>query len=125
MRHSVEYAAVNGTDEPTVISAGDLYDAIADFKQAFEHAMASLEPSERNILRMSFVSDLSIDEIGKLYSIHRATAARRLARARARLAELTREHLRQRLDLDEGEFTSIVRLVHSQLNLSISRVLGE
>jgi AAA+ superfamily predicted ATPase len=32
VRHSVEYAAVNGADEPTIISAEDLYDAIADFK---------------------------------------------------------------------------------------------
>jgi RNA polymerase sigma-70 factor (ECF subfamily) len=97
----------------------------ADFKQAFEAAMAQLDAQERNILRMSLVAKLSIDEICGFYGIHRATAARRLARARGRLADLTREVLDERLQLGEGEFTSIVQLVHSQLDLSIQRLLGD
>ncbi len=96
-----------------------------DFKRAFEAAMSQLDAQERNLLRMSFVSKLSVDEIGRFYNIHRATAARRVARARARLAELTREVLARELTLKEGEFTSIVRLVHSGLDLSITRVLGD
>jgi len=96
-----------------------------EFKSAFEQAMSALDAQERNLLRMSFVEKLNVDEIGRFYKIHRATAARRLARARARLAELTREILRTELTLDEGEFTSIVRLVHSKLDLSITRVLGD
>jgi RNA polymerase sigma-70 factor (ECF subfamily) len=97
----------------------------ADFKQAFETAMTQLDAQERNILRMSLVAKLNIDEISNFYGIHRATAARRLARARGRLAELTRQVLDERLELGEGEFTSIVQLVHSQLDLSIQRLLGD
>lgn len=94
-----------------------------EFKDAFEQAMASLEPQERNLLRMSFVAKLTVDEIGGFYRVHRATAARRLARARARLAELTKERLHDQLQLDEGDFTSILQLIQSQLDLSISRIL--
>lgn len=96
-----------------------------EFKQAFEEAVQMLTPRERSLLRLHFVNHLSIDELGCLYHVHRATAARRLARARQRLADLTRDVLRERLSLSSGEFESVVRLIRSQLDVSITRVLGD
>lgn len=96
-----------------------------EFKEAFEEAVRMLTSRERNLLRLHFVDHLSIDELGHLYHVHRATAARHLARARERLAELTRAVLRERLVLSSGEFESVVRLVQSQLDMSITRVLGD
>jgi RNA polymerase sigma-70 factor (ECF subfamily) len=96
----------------------------AEFKAAFSDAVAGLLPQERTLLRHSLVDKLSIDAIGKLYDIHRATAARRVAKARDHVAETTRTIMEERLRLAAGDFSSIVQLVHSQLDLSVTRLLS-
>jgi RNA polymerase sigma-70 factor (ECF subfamily) len=96
----------------------------AAFKQAFEGAVASLESGERNLLRQSVVRGLSIDQLAALYSIHRATAARRVQRAREALLEGTRAKLMSQLDIGPGELDSVMKLIHSRLDVSIHRVLG-
>src|SRR5437773_409477 len=47
-----------------------------DFKEAFGEAMATLDQRQKNVLLMNLVQGLSIDEVGRVYSVHRATAAR-------------------------------------------------
>ncbi|WP_146649819.1 sigma-70 family RNA polymerase sigma factor [Labilithrix luteola] len=95
------------------------------FKAAFEAGLAELSPEQRNVLRMNLVDGLSIDEIGTLLGVHRATAARMLQRARDLLQKRTRAILRDQLDLGTHELRSILDLVGSQLDLSIARVLTE
>jgi RNA polymerase sigma-70 factor (ECF subfamily) len=50
-----------------------------EFRRAFAEAMGALGSEERNLLRYGFVDGLSVDEIGALQGVHRATAARWLA----------------------------------------------
>ncbi len=97
-----------------------------EFKESFEQAFATLGLEERNLLRYQVLEGLSIDELGVLYRIHRATAARRLARVREKLLERTREVLLARLRLQPGasEFESILRLIQSELQVSITRLLA-
>lgn len=95
------------------------------FHEAFTKALAGLEAQERAVLRMHLVDGLSIDRIGQLFEVHRATAARWLARARDQLFEMTRDQLRAELGLSATEFASIVKLVRSQLDVSICRMLQE
>jgi RNA polymerase sigma-70 factor, ECF subfamily len=95
-----------------------------EFKHSFEKAAASLTPAERNILRLHFAKRLSIDQIAALVDVHRATAARRIARARETLVERTADNLKARLQLTPTEYDSLVRLVQSQLEFSVERVLG-
>jgi RNA polymerase sigma-70 factor (ECF subfamily) len=94
-----------------------------EFKEAFDQAMCGLEPRERNLLRQNVIDGLSIDEIGSLYGVHRATAARWLAKIRMALLEQTRRGLMQRLRVDETELDSMMRLARSQLHVSIHRFL--
>jgi RNA polymerase sigma-70 factor (ECF subfamily) len=68
---------------------------------------------------------MSIDALGAIYSVDRATAARWLVAARQALVEKTKETLRARLQLSEGECDSLVGLVRSQLDVSILRRLTE
>lgn len=63
---------------------------------------------------------LGIDEIAGIYRVHRATAARWLARIRERLYTGTRTELMQRLAVDPREFDSVMRLIRSRLDASIS-----
>jgi RNA polymerase sigma-70 factor, ECF subfamily len=94
-----------------------------EFKEAFEAALAELTAEERNLLRLSLVDQLSIDEIGTVFGIHRATAARRVARAREIVQERTRKILGQRLDVGTAELRSIMGYIRSHLDLSIHRLL--
>jgi RNA polymerase sigma-70 factor (ECF subfamily) len=97
----------------------------ADFKAAFETALAELTPEQRNILRLSVVDQLSIDEIGVLFGVHRATAARQLARARELVQERTWQILQSRLRLESGELRSFAGYIQSRLDLSIHRILTQ
>ena len=96
----------------------------AEFKAAFVEAVATLTTRQRNLLRHHLVDTLSIDEVGRIYRVHRATAARWIASARDELMTRTLRFLRARLDLGPSELESLVRLVRSQLDLSLYRVLG-
>ena len=95
------------------------------FKEAFAAAMAALEPRQRNILRHYYLDGLSIDQIGALYHVHRATAARQLQRIRDELGAATRQSLMQGLAVDPAECDSIMRLIESRLEVSICSLLDD
>lgn len=94
-----------------------------DFRRAFVDALQSLSPRERTVLRLNSLSDVSIDELGHMYHVHRATAARWVQRARDAIAERTREALVARLRLNKEELDELLRLLRSQLDVSIRRYL--
>jgi RNA polymerase sigma-70 factor, ECF subfamily len=94
------------------------------FKEAFEQAISALDSRDRNMLRHSVVRGLGIDQIAAIYHIHRATAARRLGKARDALLEATRRGLMDRLRIDRQELDSVMDLIRSRLDVSIHRVLG-
>ena len=96
----------------------------AAFKAAVEDVLQRLDARERNVLRMHLVHQLSIDDIGRTYEVHRATAARWLTAIRDRLQDETRALLRQRLGLPDQELDSLFRAVESQLAVSFRRVLA-
>ena len=77
--------------------------------------LALLDADERRLLRYSVCERLSIDDIARLDGVHRATAARQVARARVRLTEETRRVLGERLKLDTTELQSVLRLIESQV----------
>jgi RNA polymerase sigma-70 factor (ECF subfamily) len=90
-------------------------------KAAFEAAIAELPARERTLLRFHLVEGLTIDDLARMYQIHRATAARQIERAREAIAIATRERLTSAVPAAElGELAS---LVASQIDLSLSRVL--
>lgn len=94
------------------------------FKVAFHDALMSLDVAERNLLRLHHVEGLNIDELAPIFQIHRATAARRLAKAREEISERTRSLLVSRLRLSESECSSIMGMILSQLDVSLVRVLS-
>jgi RNA polymerase sigma-70 factor, ECF subfamily len=89
---------------------------------AIGQALLALSAHERTLLRQSFVDGLSIDALAALHGIHRATAARWLARAQKALSKETRALLTRRLKVQPAELRSILDLIRSGLQLSL-RVL--
>ena len=89
-----------------------------EFSQAFEQAACELSVRQRNLLGHHYLDRLSIDEIGSIYAVHRATAARWLVKARETLLAGTRKDLMRRIQVDRAEYESIMRLIESQLPMA-------
>lgn len=90
------------------------------FRAAFREALGELGSRGRNLLRLSALDGLAIDEIGALLGVHRATAARWLTRAREDLALGVRKAVQRHLGADPFEAQSLLRWVDSQLDLSFT-----
>lgn len=95
----------------------------AAFHAALAAACAALEPRLRAALRLHLVDELSIDQIGAAYGVHRATAARWLQRAKDELASETLRRLREVLAITPSELERVASLVRSQLDVSLSQLL--
>ncbi len=94
-----------------------------EFRTAFTTALSTLTTRQRNILRHHFVHRLRFDEIAGIYRVHRATIARWIADARTALLERTRAALREQLAVEGAEFDSIMRLVTTDMDVTVSRLL--
>lgn len=85
--------------------------------------LASLTEQQRAVLRQYHIDGLTIDQLAALYRINRATAARWVARARLDVVTITRARLIADSGLPSADVDSIIRLVRSQLSISL-RQLG-
>jgi RNA polymerase sigma-70 factor, ECF subfamily len=88
-------------------------------RQAFAGALAALSDRERNVLRQYHIDGLTIDQLGALYRVNRATAARWVVAARSAVLDGTRRRLTDELGITTNEVDSIIRLVRSQLDISL------
>lgn len=93
----------------------------AKFKAAFAEAFAALAPDERNMLRYHYLDGLGFEEIGRMRSVHRTTITRAFQKIRDALATDTRAALAREVGADELD--SIMRLIESQLDVSLHRLL--
>lgn len=91
----------------------------AELELAFRGTFEALGPRDRNLLRYHVIERLGIDRIAALHGIHRATAARWIARARDALIEGVRRALQTHLQVDAAELDSLFQRVRSKLELSL------
>ena len=92
---------------------------VEEFKQAFSAALRGLPARDQTWLRQHVIDGLSIDQLGALYRVHRATAARNLQRARRAVLMATRERMASRLQVGSSELDSILRLIRSRLQVTL------
>ncbi len=95
----------------------------SEFAAALQEALTGLGVRERNLLRQHYIDGLSSSELGALYKVHKATAARWVVAARDALADGAKLLLRHRLQVSPTELDSIAKLVRSDLHVSIGRLL--
>ncbi len=88
----------------------------AEFRAAFEEAARALDAADRVMLRQHFAEGLTIDALATIHHIHRATAARRVLRARDALFGETRRRLMTKLVLGRDELDSAMRLIESNVH---------
>jgi RNA polymerase sigma-70 factor (ECF subfamily) len=96
----------------------------ADVSAAFREALEALGVRERNLLRQHYLDGLTLNELGALYGVHRLTALRWLDAARLTLLQHATDRLSSRLGLQRLEANSLIRALRSQLDVSLTVLLG-
>ncbi|MCA9672080.1 MAG: sigma-70 family RNA polymerase sigma factor [Myxococcales bacterium] len=94
-----------------------------EFRAAFARAVESLLPKQRNILRYQLLDAMSAQQIAKIYRVHRGTVHRWQKEIEGALFDRTRDHLQRQLDIGEDELDSIVRLIQSSWQITVSGLL--
>jgi RNA polymerase sigma-70 factor (ECF subfamily) len=96
----------------------------AAFAAAFRAAVDGLDARDRAILKAVVLEQVPIAKVAQLYKVHRVTASRWLARIREDLLATTRDRLATALDLDPAEIDSAIRLIRSNLDVSLVSALS-
>lgn len=112
------FEAATGEQDPELEHLKTYYRA--EFRRGFRQALQALPGKDRNLLRYHFLEGLSVDEIGVIYGVHRATAARWLVRVREALEQGTLDAMMSALAISRPEVESILRLIRSNLDASIA-----
>ena len=108
-------------DDPELAGLKDRFrDA---FKQAFADALSQLSARERNLLRYECLEQLTREQIAQLYGVSVKTVSRWRASCRSRLSQLTRQRFAAHAGVHDEDLDSAMRLIHSQIELSLSRLL--
>jgi RNA polymerase sigma-70 factor (ECF subfamily) len=97
----------------------------AEIEAAIARALTCLGHRERMLLKLHFVERMTIDQLGSMYAVNRATTARWLAAARTSLLALIRDEIQAKLGVSRSECDSLVALVRSTLHVSAARHLAE
>lgn len=113
-------------------SPGDVHPEIAlikgkyrgDFQAALMEALGRLPERDRLLLKLHLVNGVPVEKIGQMFSVTQPTASRWLAAARDAVRDDIEKTLEQRLGTSSREVMSLAGMVASQLELSISHVLG-
>jgi RNA polymerase sigma-70 factor (ECF subfamily) len=94
------------------------------FKQAFEAAVRDLDSRQRNLLRLHLLGGVTLEQLAAMYTVHRATIVRWLARARGQLLAGTRTAMQARLQVDRAELDSLMGMIQSRLDASVHRLFA-
>jgi RNA polymerase sigma-70 factor (ECF subfamily) len=97
----------------------------AAFRAAFQESLDSLPSRDQLLLRQQILDGLTVDELGALHRVHRATVARWVAAARETLITRTRRKFFSALALAPDEGEGVMSLVQSRLDETIRRRLEQ
>jgi RNA polymerase sigma-70 factor (ECF subfamily) len=115
-----EHAGATG--DPELERLRSLYRG--EVRAAFAAAAAALEQRDRVLLHQRFAGRMSQEALAGAYEVHVNTVARWLERARRALAEGVRRELELRLGAGGADLESVLKLVDSQLDLTLGRLVG-
>ncbi|HYH97163.1 sigma factor-like helix-turn-helix DNA-binding protein [Hyalangium sp.] len=93
--------------------------------QALGEAFSSLSPDQRHLLRLHFRSRLSTTKIAALLGVNQSTSWRQIAKALEAVYAEMKRRLQERYNLSTHDFESLVNALRSQLDMSISQLLGK
>jgi RNA polymerase sigma-70 factor, ECF subfamily len=96
-----------------------------EFEAAIRDAFAALDsPRDRNLLRLYYFDRVGLEQLGRMYKVHPSTVSRWLAAIREQVFEETQRLLAERVGFASGELDSMMRLLRSDLDITLSQILG-
>jgi RNA polymerase sigma-70 factor (ECF subfamily) len=94
-----------------------------EFREAFRKVLGTLDAREKNLLSLYYLDGMSSPALAQAFKVHQATVRRWLEDVRERIVKETHGLLKERLELSSAELKSLMKVLHSQLEQSISRFL--
>ncbi len=91
--------------------------------QAASATLAALSPREAALVRLFFLQEVSYGALAKIYHAPTSRVRRWIADIRAKIVEETRRHLIEKLAVTSSNVDSLIRLVSSDVDLSVVRIL--
>jgi RNA polymerase sigma-70 factor, ECF subfamily len=107
-------------DDPELAYLKEIYRG--PFEESFREALTAMGAPERLLLKQRFRHGLHLDQLASLYGVHSSTMSRRVAEARERLVAATRDGMMRRLKVSRAEVSSILRLIQSEIDITLSQV---
>ncbi len=115
--HDVSAVATQALDPELQLIRNEHRHAV---ERSLRNAIVKLSAQERNVLRMYFAGSWSLDQIGKVYGVHRATVCRWIGAIRERLLADLAGDLGATLGLGPDEIQSYTRMLRSRLDADLS-----
>jgi RNA polymerase sigma-70 factor (ECF subfamily) len=94
------------------------------FNRALSIALRQLPSRERLILRMNLVERVSTTRLAALYKVSQPTVSRRIQRSAKAIFATVKDLVCDELDIDTRELESLLLLVRSQIEITISLAGG-
>jgi RNA polymerase sigma-70 factor (ECF subfamily) len=86
--------------------------------------LLGLSARERLLLRMYYVEELSLRQLGRIHGVNASTVMRQIDAVLERIAADMKAALRRQIALSSAELQSLGLLLDAQLTLSLLRILG-
>lgn len=93
------------------------------FAAIFSRALAQLEPRQRTMLKLKYLDQLTVKDIGRAYQLHHSNVVRTLQKTEAALLETVRREFARELQLSEERVDSAIDALVSGLHPSVWRDL--
>ena len=95
-----------------------------DVAEALRHAVASLEPEDRLILKMYYFDDLKLKDIAAVFGYHEATASRKLVRVQNEIRKGVEKALKTRHGWNDGEVKKYLAETAAGLGISFEKMFA-
>jgi RNA polymerase sigma-70 factor, ECF subfamily len=93
--------------------------------QALTGALSELDQRTRSVMRLHLVDGVQLEDIARMYSVHRSSVSRWLALGREHLQQQTRRLLQERLRLGPVSLVSLIHLMRADDELHLRSMLGD
>lgn len=117
-QRSVLASAPTAAIDPDIALLQRKYGAV--FEAALREAFTQLDAEERSALKLSYAEGLNLEGVARALGISRATAGRRVLSGREKVREATLSLLQVRIQATPTELASLLQVVRSKLELSLS-----
>jgi RNA polymerase sigma-70 factor (ECF subfamily) len=114
------HLVTDGTSPDLAVLRARYGQALVD---AISRGLRKLPRRHRAILRLYLLGGVNIEELGRMYRVHRSTIARWISTAERSVFDGVKSEFRERWGIATNDMVSLARVIRSQLPLSLEDAL--